>query len=469
MQENWPKSTFEKHKHYDSDLEAAILGACLLEKDAFGRIKGLVEEQHFYYDRNKAVFRLFNEMWNNGMVMDVVILTLEVYKRGLQKSFGEGYGDAATYITKLTNSVTSTASLETHALYLRQLYIERESLKIQMEAGKGNGLDRMLEIQEMINQALTVKSSDDWLDMSEIMIRLANHRERVRGKEMLGITTGFPTLDNITSGFEPGQLIVIGARPSVGKSALAGGIAVAAARQGHTVGIISLEMPSEQIAGRLASFYSSIEFWRIYRAKPRDEEQERIIMSAMSEAANLPIFVSDKTNVTGSDIRAKAYKLKKRHGLGMLIVDYLQLIETEEKGSTREREVAKLSRSLKLLAMDLGVPVIALAQLNRESEKAAGSKPRMSNIRESGALEQDADGVILLHRDWKSGIQVDENGHSTERQADLIVEKWRNGTTTSLKIAFDPETMRFYEESQLPSNFKPVQNYYEVEKDETPF
>lgn len=442
-------------------MEAAVLGACLLEKGAMARLIGIVETEHFYYPSNQVVFQTMQEMWDSGLAIDLLTVTAEIYRKGRQGDFVDS---APLYVTRLTNHVVNSTHLEQHALYIRQMYAERECLRIQMQAGSGDvdAVTRMQDIQDQIQKILGVKGTDDWHDMATVMLKLSKHMDNVRGKDMLGINTGFPSLDKLTSGWQPGQLVVIGARPSVGKSAFVSGIVTSAAKKGHKCGIINLEMPEEQVGGRIASFYSDIEFWRIYRARPRDSEQEQYIYQVMSEVATLPIWISDKTNVSGADIRAKAYKLKNRVGLDLLVIDYLQLIEADGKNNeTREREVARLSRSLKLLAMDLKIPVIVLCQLNRESEKQGSKKPRMSNIRESGAIEQDADVVALLHRDWKAGILQDAQGNSTERQADIIIEKNRNGSTMELPVSFDPDTMKFYEGGTAApaeeGNWRPVQ------------
>lgn len=461
--------SYQKHIHYDKDLEDAVIGACLMEPDAISRLTGMIEPKHFHYEDNQALFEKMMQMWNSGQRIDLISVVHECHKAGLQDKFTAG--NIAYLITLKTNAVTSTANLEQHALYIREMYAKRESIRIQSEALKdGGGIDRMLEMQDEIQKILTVNATDDWHDMSEVMIALHNHREEVKGKDMLGIPTGFRQLDEVTYGYQPGQLVIIGARPSVGKSAYTSGTAITAAQHGSTIGIINLEMPEEQIGARLASFYSDMEFWRIYRNKHENEAQEQQLSAFMSDMSSLPIFVSDKTNVTVADIRAKAYKLKKRQKLNMLIIDYLQLIEanTKNKNATREREVAEMSRGLKLLAMDLKIPVILLCQLNRESEKNHNKRPRMSNLRESGAIEQDADIVMLLHRDWKSGIEDDGHGNSTEREADIIIEKNRNGKCEAIKVGFDPDTMKFYDSGERREFLQPV-GYRDYSEAQEPF
>lgn len=455
---------FQKNIHYDKDLEDAVIGACLLEPDAVSRLTGLIRPEHFCFTENQTLFETIQKMWDNGQKIDLLSVVHEVNKAGLADKFPSGM--VAYETTCKTNAVASTAHLEQHALYIREMFAKRECIRIESEAGKdGGSIERIIEMQDEIQQILTINATDDWHDLSQVMIALHNHRDEVKGKDMLGIRTGFRELDEITYGYQPGQLIVIGARPTVGKSAFVSGTAITAARNLSTVGIINLEMPEEQVGARLASFYSDMEFWRIYRNRHTSEAQEATLNRYISDMSTLPIFISDKTNVTISDIRSKAYKLKKRSKLDLLIVDYLQLIEanTKKTNVTRERQVAEMSRGLKLLAMDLKIPVIILCQLNRESEKTADKKPHLHNIRESGAIEQDADIVMLLHRDFRSGVDTNESGETTEGEAEIIVEKNRNGACRTIKVGFAPETMKFYDKAEEREFLQPVdyRNYSE--------
>jgi len=447
---------YQAYKHYNGDLEDAILGACLLENDALFRVRNFLEPIHFFFKINQVIYKTLCEMWNNGEQIDLITVTHSLYKEKLDKEFNE-YGNAASYMSGVMANVVSTGHLESHAVILRELFAERECVRIQADADNtgGDAIAKMQDMQEQIQQALTLQTTDDWKDMSQVMYEVSKHMENVKGKDLLGLPSGYPTLDKLTYGFQPGDLIIIGARPSVGKSAFVGSMAVNVAKKGHKVGIISLEMPEKQIGSRMASFYSDVEFWRIYRNKFESDEQEMYVAKALSEMALLPISISDTTNVGASDIRGKAYNLNKRGKLDMLMIDYLQLVETESgKNDTREREVAKLSRALKLLGMSLKIPVIVLCQLNRKSDERTNKKPRMSDLRESGALEQDADLVMILHRDWKSGILTDENGESTEFKATCIIEKNRNGECREVDLCFDPDKMKFYEKDEFDNSLR---------------
>lgn len=253
-----------------------------------------------------------------------------------------------------------------------------------------------------------------------------------------------------------GDMIVLGARPSVGKSAFLGLLSMNMAKNGRKVGIISLEMSNAKIAGRLAALDTGVDFATLYRGLAIDEAmQERLYQQIGNRTAQLPIFVSDKTQVSMPEIKAKAMKLKHKEGCDILFIDYLQLVDSSgygNKNSNRENEVRQMSRGCKLMAKELDIPVVVLAQLNREvtGRKGDDRYPKLSDLRESGAIEQDADVVMFLHRDWMSGFETNERGESTEREADLIVRKWRDGEPNlRIPLEFDPPRMKFSERKEI--------------------
>lgn len=450
---------YKEHIHHSKDLESAVLGACLIEKVAFSRIKGLLTPDCFYVPGNKIVYEALCEMWDKNVFIDILTVAHWIVHKGIDVL--ENY-NVPFYITKLTNMVVSTTHLEYHSLLVRQMYCERELMNIQNTQNDMtvDTLERISEIRKKLEAISSIKNANDWETMADILIGLSKHMEDVKDKELIGIPTGFNSMDLITGGFAKTNLIVLAARPSVGKSAILNSIALHAAGNGFKVGIISLEMPKVQIAARMAAVVSDIEFYKIFRNRMEDEAQRDKLHTYFQSLSDLPIMVSDRTNVNISDIKAKSTQLIHKHNLDILFIDYLQLVETEggSKNYNREQEVARLSRGLKLMAMDFNIPVVVLAQLNRESEKLANKKPQLHHLRESGAIEQDADGVIFLHRDFKVGITQDENGQSTERQADLIIAKWRNGEPCEIKIGFDPPKMKFFDlgKNSGNGNWKPV-------------
>lgn len=449
----------KENVHFSSELEAAIIGACLLEKTAFGRIYGIVDKDVFYFEGNKTVFSKLSEMWYNNRPIDMVTVTIELCQSGIEKIT---HYNTPYYVTKLTNSVVSTAHLEYHGLVLRQMYIEREMVKIT-SSGVAQGVDSMVymeELQDKMIKLRQVKASDDFKGMDELLIDLMKHMDVVKDKELAGITTGFPTLNKLTGGLMGGGMYIVAARPSVGKSAFMGKMILNAAREGHRVAVISLEMEDKQITARISSLVTEIEFWRIYRSRMVDvQQQEYFYQKVNDELAMLPIKISDSVNVNIGDIKAKIARLKQKKEVDILFIDYLQLIDSDGMGRNmnREQEVSRISRGVKLAAKEFDIPIVVLCQLNRLSESTSDKRPKLHNLRESGSLEQDADGVIFLHRDFMSGIKEGENGFTTENEADIIIAKWRDGEVTEYKIGFNGQRMKFYEldEKQESANFKP--------------
>lgn len=439
------KNDFIQHVHYDRDLEFAVLGACLLDKTSFARVQGILNIDCFYFSGTRIVYQAIFEMWDKSIFIDMLTVVNWMARQGFSQL--ENYNTAA-YIGLLTQAVVTSAHLEYHALLIRQMFAERELIKLKYlkNDSSQDTLTRIKKIQDDLTRISMIKVVDDWSDMSEVLIKLYQHMDEVKDKELIGVPTGFEKLDLVTGGLVKTNLVVIGARPSVGKSALLNSIVLHAANNGYKVGVISLEMPKVQIGARMGAVISDIEFWKIYRNRLQDENEAKRLHEYLGTLSELPIMISDKTNVNINDIKAKAAQLIHKNKLDILFIDYLQLVETEtqNRNFNREQEVARLSRGLKLMAMEYNIPVVVLAQLNRESEKSSTKKPQLHNLRESGAIEQDADGVIFLHRDWKAGILQDENGNSTEREADLIIAKWRNGEIMEVKIGFDPPKMRFY-------------------------
>lgn len=459
---------FKEYIHYDLKMECAILGACILEKAGYSRVRGLLNKDCFYNSGNSNIYEALSEMWENNLPIDIFTIVQYLVRN---KNIGKILGvNVPYYVTKLTNDVVETANLEFHALLVRQLYVERELVKIKNKPTEGN--DVLLRTEKMRDELFKlsqIKVVNDWHDMIDIILGLHKHMDSVLGKDIIGIPTGFSKFDMITGGLVKGDMIVLAARPSVGKSALMGAISIHAAKNNNKVGIISLEMSNTQIGARMGSVVSDIEFYKIFRNIMDDESQRDSLYHHLETLANLPIKISDKTKVNINDIRAKVGQLKAKGQIDILFVDYLQLLDSEEgnKNYNREQEVSKMSRGFKLMAKEFDIPIIVLAQLNRESEKTSTKKPALHHLRESGAIEQDADVVVFLHRDWKAGIQTDKDGNSTEFEADLIIAKGRNIETPEIKIGFDPPKMKFYDK-EIVNVSREIRLPYK-ETGETPF
>lgn len=435
---------FLKGTHYNVDFEAAILGACLIEKTAFSRIFNTLKPEIFYSDGNRIVFEAMKEMFDKNFPID--ILTVWDYlqrEKGIEKINDK---NTAYYLSTLTNRVVSSANMEYHSIVLQKMWCERELINLT----HSGSLQTIKEIQDKLYELQTSAVGDGWKTIDELIIGLYKHQDTIEQTKGMGLTTGFKTIDRVYGGFHSGQMIVIGARPSMGKSALAGQIAMNIASQNKKVGIVSLEMSNNEIAARMASIDTDMEFSKIFRALFDDEnDRDKFYKRLNSSLAHLPISVSEKTDVNISAIKAQAMKLKYKSGLDCLIVDYLQLIGGDvSKNKNRENIVAEISRGFKILVKELDIPGIILCQLNRESEKRKGEDrfPKLSDLRESGAIEQDADAVLFLHRDFMSGLHTNEQGRSTENEAHLIIRKWRNGEANLIiDLEFEGSKMKFKE------------------------
>jgi len=446
----------QENVHYSLELEKAIVGACMLEPNAYGRLYGLLESEMFYSEGHSLIFKAIGEQWASNEPTDIISIYLKLTKEGVSHIENSS---VAYYVTNLIRNVVSTASLEYHSAKLREMYIQREMIKITHSGlGQMDGTEAMQTISRKIAKLQEKIVVDDFLGIDEIMVNLYKHMDEVQEKELSGVTTGFARLNAITGGFQKGGMYIIGARPSVGKSAFMGKMVFQAAKSGINVGIISLEMTDNQIAARISSLATDIEYWRIFRSRMTDEKQRDHFYRKAHEVSELPIVISDKTGVDIVDIKSKVARLKNKNKIDILYIDYLQLLDTDDKdkNSNREQQVSRISRGIKLMAKDYDIPIVVLAQLNRISEQTADKKPKLHNLRESGSLEQDADGVIFLHRDYMSGIKVNDNNETTENEADVIIAKWRDGEVTEYKIGFDGARMKFFEIGEIQTSFQPI-------------
>jgi len=441
-----PAAGYRRNVDYDEALERSVLGVCIIEPGAFGSIYTHLGEECFYNTHHRTVYQALHTLWQQGSAIDMLTLNRHLCSAGTTTL---GDGNTAWYLSTLTADVVNGAHLPQWCALLRRLAARRQLINLTAGGLVDDDVETTIAaIQQQLQHTIHTHTPNDWIDTTTAARTLAAHMEQAATHTLAGISTGLPALDHLNGGLRPGQLVVIGARPGTGKSALAAGIALQAARQGHSTGIISLEMSAHELMARLLSRETQIPYSQIDRrgaaATPQLHQTAHTHLAALSQ---LPIWFADHAQMTIHDIRARAEKLKRQHNLALLVVDYLQLVEEDSRHHNRSREqgVSAISRGLKTLAMQLQIPIIALSQLNRDSETRANKRPTMADLRESGAIEQDADIIMLLHRDWRCGIATDPYGQSTEYQADLFVAKWRNGATLDLRLHFDPPTMTFSE------------------------
>lgn len=454
----------------DKYAEDCILGVCILQgTETFARAKQYIKTHEIFYNiDNMTIWAELSSMYEDGTPIDMLLLNRRLIKSNGPKSFS--HEDWFYLIAQKTKDVVSDAHLSHWCLSLVEDYIERIGETALNISNNLSSFEKAKQIDKLIKTATEFKNIEDWADMSQMGLELLDRRERIRKGEVFGVKTGFRDFDLLTGGIEAG-LIVIAARPSMGKTAFATSLAVKMASMMQSVGIISLEMPKIQLAGRIISMLSNEAFWRVFRNIHNGANELRVD-KAILESASMPIYVADQAKVNMSDIRYKTEKLIRTKNAKCIIIDYIQLVNTnddEARAKTREREVAKLSQGLKAMSKDLNIPVIALAQLNRDSEKADGpSRPgKLSQLRESDAILADADMGIIVDRPFKRGELTTEDGRSTENMGSIIIEKFRNGATDIINLDFNDELMMFMDSGALhqSNQFSQINDEFKVHND----
>jgi len=471
---------YQEGIHFSTPMERAILGAILLFPNGMSRTYGLVKAEAFHHEIHRHIYQVLLLMFKSGHAIDPLTTADYLFRRERVTMIdGKAIG---WWIVEVTKAVTGDAHLEFWCSSVAEMHLQRELIAFTNGGIELTGDSRQMigDLHLRLNELNRQKVGGDWEDASQLTVNLLRHQEEMSRSGGIGIKTGFVGIDNINGGIHKGQSILIAARPSVGKSAFAGQICLNMAEQGYKVGVISLEMSNTEIAARMMAISTDTNYQTIYRDLFADQAQRDWFYEKVTGGfATLSIFISDKTGVDIHEIRGKAEKLNANveGGIDVLMIDYLQLVDGTDTGKrirNREQEIAEISRGVKIMAKQMNIPVISLAQLNRQSTQRKGDDryPYLSDLRESGSLEQDADVVMFLHRDYMAGVQISEDGNSTEYEADILIRKWRNGALGHLKLGFDPPKMRFFEQhtSFRPApTIEPVKSYYETEHDETLF
>jgi len=431
---------------YSLEAEEALLGNLILYQDALREtIEAGIIRDDFYVENHKKIYSLMVSMYENKEKVDTISLITKLKDFELFDKIG-----GLDYVMKLTESTISSANTKEYIKIIKSKSISRQIIKagedISSKAFDGsNSIDEILEDAEKKFQDITRSRSDDSFKTSAEVFDAAMAKiEAIQkaGSTITGVRTYYGDLDRMTAGFQKGDLIILAARPSVGKTALALNFAINAAQSAQgAIAIFSLEMPSEQLAMRMLSAKSKVESQKVRTARISDEEKERL-KEASLEFKSQKIYIDDTAGIKMPEIYAKCRKLKNEQDLYLVIVDYIQLIQSTGKAESRTLEVAEISKRLKALARELEVPVIALSQLSRDVEKRNG-KPQLSDLRESGSIEQDADLVIFIHRD--SIYEKDGEKAKDERQdLEIILAKHRNGPIGTINLAFERSISAFY-------------------------
>ena len=440
------------------DLEESVLGALMLEKEALTNIIDILKPENFYKDAHKEIYQAIIDLFNNSQPIDLLTVTNQLKKNGTLDIVGGSY-----YVTKLTTRVNSASNIEFHSRIILEQSIKRELINISSKVQK-DAYEDTIDVFDLLDQ-----TEQSLFDVSESHIRknykkvqnlmkeaideLETKKEKKDG--ITGVPSGFIDLDTITSGWQPSDLVIVAGRPSMGKTAFVLSlIRNASIDHNLPMGIFSLEMSSLQLVNRLISSEAELDSDKIRKGNLKDYEWQQLLHKT-DLLQKAPIFIDDTPALSILELRAKARRLKSQHDIQCIIVDYLQLM-TSEYGKTsgnREQEIASISRSLKAVAKELNIPVIALSQLSRAVETRGGDKrPVLSDLRESGSIEQDADMVMFIYRAEKYDITEDEDGESTIGVAELLLRKNRNGPTGKVKLKFVERFAKFVDKNYIDSS-----------------
>ncbi|MFO7822784.1 MAG: replicative DNA helicase [Cyclobacterium sp.] len=445
-----PLSALGKLPPQAIDLEEAVLGALMLEKDALTAVVDILLPDSFYKDAHKMVYEAILDLFNAGEPIDLLTVTNQLRKNGKLELVGGAY-----FITELTSRVSSASNIEYHARIITEQAMKRDMIRIASEIQKEAFEDTtdVFELLDKMEQSLFEISENNikknYVDMRSIMREAIIELESKKGQKdgLTGVPSGFTALDRVTSGWQKSDLVIIAARPAMGKTAFVLSVLRnAAVDHDRPVAIFSLEMSSIQLVNRLISSEAELDSEKIKKGNLADYEWQQLIHKT-GKLTSAPLFVDDTPALSILELRAKCRRLKAQNDVQLIVVDYLQLMSGDSKGNNggnREQEISSISRALKKIAKELSVPVIALSQLSRAVETRGGDKrPQLSDLRESGAIEQDADIVMFLYRPEYYGITEDEDGNSTSGVGEVIIAKHRNGSLENVKLRFIGKYTKF--------------------------
>ena len=419
------------------ESEVAVLGSMMLDREVIGSVLQIVSESCFYRSDHRIIYQTLIELYESNQPVDLVLLREQLKSRKLLDAVG-----GVPYLLTLVESVPSTANAEHYARIVRDKALLRELINACNQVLKDAFDDRdgarhvLDQAEHKIFEIASQRISGSAAPIREILARTFEIIESRDGKLVTGLPTGYFELDEITGGLQEGEMIVLAARPSMGKTSLALNLAEHVAVDNQIpVAIFSLEMSRQQLAERLLAARARMDSHRIRKGLLNQEDYQKLslIVGALSEA---PLYIDDFAGLTILELRAKCRRLALQHGIKMVVLDYLQLMD-EHGAESRQQAISTISRGIKSLARELNLPVVVLSQLNRSVEGREGHKPRMSDLRESGSVEQDADVVMLLHRESYYDSNADPG------MAELIMAKQRNGPTGTIEMAFIDRYMRF--------------------------
>lgn len=426
------------------EAEKSVLGALLIDKNSVIKVSDFLKGEDFYHDSHRLIYEAVLDLYDRRSPVDIVTLSNLLEDRGQLKNIG-----GSSYLALLAKEVPTATHIFQYATIVKEKAILRK-LIMAGDSIKGLGFKEDADLDILIDQAektiFEVSQTfiaDRFVHIKDILNKtyekISDLHDPDAKEKYRGIPTGFAALDNLLSGLQPADLVILAARPSMGKTAFALNIAQNMAKYGKAVGIISLEMSKEQLVERMFCSLMGVDSWKLRTGKLDDNDFGRI-GAVMDELNGLKIYIDDSIGNSVTELKAKARRLKMENGLDALVIDYLQLMSAGGYGgqSNRVQEISDISRSLKALARDLSIPILALSQLSRAVEMRPSKVPQLSDLRESGAIEQDADVVMMMYREDYYEEDTDRKGIT-----DLFIRKHRNGPIGHIELAFKKEQMKF--------------------------
>lgn len=437
-----PSGSLTKTPPHDLEAEKAVLGGILIDPAAVSLVAEIIGAHHFYVPAHGIIFSSMLTLFEKNQPVDVVTLSAELKKHGELTKIGGG-----SYLAELIDTVPTSAYVEHYANIVKAVYIKRSLISMASHLVE-RSFEETGDVKILLNEAETgiFALSQAYLHQDFVVLKsiLAESFERLesasKGDGVRGVGTGFTHLDNKLSGMQDSNLLILAARPGIGKTSMALNIALHAALvEKQPVGIFSLEMSKEELVDRLLVGQADIDAWRLKTGKLTDDDMGKLTQ-AMGDLSDAPIYIDDTPGASILEMRTKARKLKIEKGLRMIIIDYLQLVNPGKRVENRVQEVSYISQNLKNLARELKVPVLALSQLSRAIEHRGEKKPQLADLRESGSIEQDADVVMFLYYEKETEDLMDE----TKKLIKLYIAKHRNGSTGEIDLMFRGDRVKFY-------------------------
>jgi replicative DNA helicase len=438
---------FDRQPPFSLEAEVSVLGGMLIDRDAVARSVEIVRDSMFYREAHRRLYRAMVRLFERGDVIDVITLSEDLKKTGELDAAG-----GLPYLAELLDAVPTAANIEYHARIVREKALLRNLIDAAStiirdvyEQGERSVEEVLDGAEQRIFKLAQSHDRGGFLWIKEILWPTFEHIERLQESKsgITGVSTGFPAIDRLTSGLQKGDLCIVAGRPSMGKTAWVMNVAQNAAIEHNIpVAIFSLEMSKEQLVQRMLCAEGRVDSQRLRRGELTDEEYKRLAAAA-GHLNTAPVWIDDSPGSTVLEMRAKARRLKAETDIGLLVIDYMQLMASHGRAENRVQEVSEISRGLKALARELEVPVVALSQLSRAPEQRTDRRPQLSDLRESGSIEQDADLVMFLYRPEYYYGPTDKDGNSLEGKAEFMIAKQRNGPTDTVELYFHKAYTRF--------------------------